>query len=222
MHITLDSIPQDDLWRGVLQRPAVTFRGIEDSLPVSIGQPFQWADGQLLGEKWQPPVGGGRFYLLRLAFTLKPRPNQVVTQADFSLSLSPQGAKRAVAFDAFPQEQLAETNLPVKLGIGPDFKLGNAEASLASAETTIDFGYAVPVVRVDGLQEAQLRWHYTAHARHPLEGSRRMLAVVSLPSGMPRALAALELTANAETRYGPIRIGPSEEAQGHLRFTVGE
>jgi hypothetical protein len=222
MHITLDSIPQPDLWQGALQKPALTLRGIADSLPARIGQPFQWAQGQLLGEKWQPPQGWGGFYLLQLAFTLNPRSGQRVSQADFSLYLSPQGQKRPVAFDAFPKEQLAERPLPVKLGLGPDFKLGDAEASLASAETTLDFGHAIPVVRVDGLQEAHLRWRYTAHAKHPLTGSRRMLAVIALPQGVSRALAALELIVSAETHLGPLRLSPPEQEQDRLRFSIGE
>ncbi|MCK6541007.1 MAG: hypothetical protein L6Q26_13225 [Anaerolineales bacterium] len=59
----------------------------------------------MLGEKWKPPVGGNRFYLVQLAFTLSPRGNVKVTSADFCLTLGKQGDKKAVVFDVFPREQ---------------------------------------------------------------------------------------------------------------------
>lgn len=212
-----------NLWDGMLETPASakTMRGV-DGVSASIGEPFQWADGEMLGDKWKPPVGGNRFYLLQLAFTLSPRGNVKVTSAEFCLSLGRQAEKRARVFDAYPREQLAETSLPVTLGIGPDFKFGTTEASLAKAETTIDFGFAVPVIHVEGLHESRLCWRYSEHAKFPLSGSRRMAAIVTLPPEMRTALATFELTVNAEGRYGPIRVSAPETEQSRLRWVVGE
>ena len=95
------------LWEGAREQPAVTFRSTETVL-ASIGEPFQWADGEMLGGTWKPPVGGNRFYLVQLAFTLSPRGNIKVTSVDFNLTLGRQGDKKAVVFDAFPLEHTIE------------------------------------------------------------------------------------------------------------------
>ena len=220
MHIS-SSVETRNLWEGTLEAPAVTYRSL-DNVAASIGEPFQWADGEMLGEKWKPPVGGNRFYLLQLAFTLSPRGNVKVTSAEFCLSLGVQGGKHAVVFDAYPREQLVEQNNSVTLGVGPDFKFGTTDASLAKAETTIDVGYVVPVIRIEGLQEARLCWRYTEHAKYPLSGSRRMFAIVTLPPEMHNVLATFELTVNAEGRYGPIRVSTPESEMKKLRWVVGE
>ena len=209
------------LWEGPLEQPAVTFRGSETVL-ASIGEPFQWADGEMLGGNWKPPVGGNRFYLVQLAFTLSPRGNIKVTSAEFCLTLGKQGDKKAVVFDAFPKEQTIATDNSVTLGIGPDFKFGTTDASLAKAETKFDLGRVTPVVRVEGLQQPKLCWRYSEHAKYPLTGSRRMVAIISLPAGMKNALATLELTVNAEGRYGPIRVSTPAMEQDRLRWVVGE
>jgi hypothetical protein len=210
------------LWEGTLEQPAMMFRGT-DGVSASIGEPFQWADGEMLGGNWKPPVGGNRFYLLQLAFTLKPSGKIKVTSADFCLSLGAQGGKHAVVFDAFPREQTIEQKNAITLGVGANFKLSPVvEASLGKADITVDFGYVVPVIRVEGLQESKLCWRYSEHAKYPLTGSRRMVAIVSLPDGMNNALATLELTVSAEGRFGPIRVSTPEMEQERLRWVVGE
>jgi hypothetical protein len=211
----------NNLWEGALTTPAETLRGM-DGVSASIGKPFQWADGELMGEKWKPPVGGNRFYLLQLAFTLSPRGNVKVTSADFCISLSLQGGQRALVFDAYPREQTVAQNDSVTLGIGPDFKFGATDVSIAKAEATIDVGTVVPVVRVEGLQEPRLCWRYSEHAKYPLTGSRRMVAIVTLPPEMKTALATFELTVNAEGRFGPIRVSTPVAEQAKLRWVVGE
>jgi len=210
------------LWEGNLEQPAVTFRGNEAVL-ASIGEPFQWADGDMLGGNWKPPVGGNRFYLVQLAFTLSPRGNIKVTSADFCLTLNSQSGKRAIVFDVFPREQTVEQKNAVTLGVGANFKLSPVvEASLGKADITVDFGYVVPVIRVEGLQEPKLCWRYSKHAKYPLTGSRRMVAIVSLPDGMKTTLATLSLTVSAEGRFGPFRVSTPEMEQERLRWVVGE
>jgi len=210
------------LWEGALEQPALAYTRGTDEISASIGEPFQWADGEMLGGDWKPPVGGNRFYLLQLAFTLSPRGNFKVTSADFCLTLGRQGDNKAVVFDAFPREQTIAIDDSVTLGIGPDFKFGATDASLGKAEAKFDLGSVIPVVRVEGLQEPKLCWRYSEHAKYPLVGSRRMVAIVSLPVGMNNVLATLELKVNAEGRFGPIRVSTPEMEQERLRWVVGE
>jgi hypothetical protein len=210
------------LWEGTLEQPAGTFRSTETVL-ASIAEPFQWADGEMLGDKWKPPLGGNRFYLVQLAFTLSPRGNVKVKSTDFCLTLGRQGDKKAVVFDAFPLEQTIEQKNAITLGVGADFKLSSlVEASIGKADITVDFGYVVPVVRAEGLQESKFAWRYTAHAKYPLTGSKRMCAVICLPPEMRTALATFELIVNAEGRFGPIRVSTPETEYSKLRYVVGE
>lgn len=210
------------LWEGNLEQPALTYARGADEISASIGEPFQWADGEMLGGNWKPPVGGNRFYLLQLAFTLKPSGIIKVTSADFYLTLGKQADKKALVFDAFPRELTIATDNSVTLGIGPDFKFGTTDASLAKAEAKFDLGSVIPVVHVEGLQEPNLCWRYSEHAKYPLMGSRRMVAIVSLPDGMKTTLATLSLTVSAESRFGPFRVSTPEMEQDRLRWVVGE
>lgn len=219
--MTLHFQDTQPLWEGALEQPAATFKGAETVL-ASIGEPFQWAEGDMLGSHWKAPVGGHRFYLVQLAFTLSPSGNVKVKSAEFCLTLGKQGDKKAVVFDAFPKEQTVATDNSVTLGIGPDFKFGTTDASLAKAEAKYDLGRVIPVVHVAGLQESNLCWKYSEHAKYPLTGSRRMVAIVALPDGMRNALATLELTVSAEGRFGPIRVSTPEMEQDRLRWVVGE
>ena len=225
MHIS-PSTEINPLWEGTLVSPAETFRGAfrggAEDVSASIGKPFQWADGELLGKRWTPPVGGNRFYLLQLAFTLKTSGNLKITSADFCLSLGAQNRERAVVFDAFPREQTIERKNALTLGVGPDFKFGTSEASLAKAETTIDFGQVIPVIHVEGLQESRLCWRYREDAKYPLLGSRRMFAILSLPPAIKTVLATFDLTVSAESRFGRIRVSTPETESAKLRWVVGK
>jgi hypothetical protein len=221
MHITTPTEVTDVLWEGALEPPAPTMRGVE-GVQASIGSPAQWADGQLLGEKWQPPTGGDRYYLARLAFSLRATRHMEIAAADFCLSLRPQAGQHPVVFSAYPLEQLEQQARPVTLGFGLDFNLGAAEASLAKAETTIDFGYAVPIIRTDGLAESTFCWRYARHPKHLLVGSRQMYAVIALPDDMPTALAVLELIVTAAKRDDFFKFAPPQSDAHKLRWVVGE
>ncbi len=118
MHISR-SVETKNLWEGNLESPVVTYR-TTDGVSASIGEPFQWADGEMMGEKWKPPLGNSRFYLLQLAFTLSPRGNVKVTSADFCLSLNAQGGKRALVFDAYQREQTVKWKNSIALDACPD------------------------------------------------------------------------------------------------------
>ena len=222
MHIPLPASQPPPLWEGDLESPAAVKAYSSDSgIRASIGAPEQWADGQLMGDKWQPPVGGRRFHVVRLAFTLRPRGRAVVTETQFCLKLDPQGARRGLVSDAFPREQTVEMKDSVQFGLGPSFKIGVTEAELARAEVTFDTGVVVPVVTVEGLQEPELCWRYRAHDKFPLTGSRTMHAVISLPSSLPRALATLSLSVTQQDKLGPISLSVPYNDQQKLRFSIG-
>ncbi|NUM43803.1 MAG: hypothetical protein HUU38_03785 [Anaerolineales bacterium] len=223
MHIPLSSNAPLPLWEGDLELPETpkSFRG-EDGVRATIGSPEQWADGQLMGDKWHPPVGGRRYHVVRLAFTLRPRGRYtVVTEATFCLHLTAQGTQRAFISDAFPRAQTVELKDSVKFGLGPAFKIGTIEAELASAEVTFDAGVVIPVVTVEGIQEPELCWRYRAHDKFPLTGSRIMHAIVSLPPETPRALATLSLSVVQQDKLGPLPLGVPMNEQAKLQFAIG-
>jgi len=217
MHISLETQPTETLWEGVLQPPQGT-KGIGD-VRAAIRKPLLWADGQLLGETWQPPLGVGRVHLAKLVFSLNTTARTHIVAAEFCLSL---GMPGALIFDAFPREQTVAQDRSVTLEFGPSFKLANqAEVSVGKAATTIDYGRVIPVIHTEGLQSARLCWRYAAHARFPLLGDRVMLAVIALPPGVTTADATLDLTVTCEDRVGPIRLGPPQDDRHQLRWTVG-
>jgi len=128
MHISLPVTPPPALWEGDLEAPAeVKSFAPGTAARASIAPPAQWADGLLMGETWLPPIGGSRFHVVRLAFTVRPRGNTVVEDAAFCLRLHPQGALRPTAFDAFPRTETVERKDNVTFGVGPSFKIGTAE-----------------------------------------------------------------------------------------------
>lgn len=228
MHIPLPTSPIPAMWEGELESASEVrtyhpiLKGPGGGVRASIGQPFQWADGQLLGEDWQPPQGSHRYHLLRLSFTLRLfGPRTKIQNAVFCLTIHPQGSLRGVAFDAFPKEHHIEDDHEVTLSLGPTFKFGTAEAEIAGAEVKVDAGRVVPVVIVEGLQENELCWHYRPHRKYPLRGSRLMHAVVALPPGMDRALATLQLRAELQDEFGRMPMGVPFNEQEHLRFTIG-
>jgi hypothetical protein len=49
-----------------------------------------------------------------------------------------------------------------------------------------------------------------------------MFAILSLPPEMKNVLARFELTANAESRFGPIRVSTPETESEKLRWVIGE
>lgn len=222
MHIVTPSEITDILWAGALE-PLAAQKGLfQGGVNATLGKPAQWAQGALLGEHWQSPVGGARYYLVRLAFSLRTSGRSQVTSADFCLHLNdPQAAAQAIVFDAFPRQELADNPRPIKLAFTPSLKLDKVEASVGGVETTIDFGAATPIIRSDGLAEPTFCWRYAMHPKHPLGGSRQMYAVIELPPGLATVEATLELFVEAAERFGLVRLGAPVEHRRRT-FTIGE
>ena len=219
MHIEFPAEPGEILWEGLLEPPQV-MRGA--GLPrVVVRKPAEWSDDQLVCKGWQPPLGGGRYRLVRFLFTIFPQGRGRVASADFCLALHPQGGQQALVYDAFPRERLVDVPLPVKIGLSPSLKFETAEAALASLETTLDFGWVVPVLSTDGLGSRRFCWHYAAHPRRPIAADHGVFAVIHLPQGIPAASLTLDLRATQEDRFGPLTLATPETARGKLQCTIG-
>lgn len=208
MHIDETSFPIEFEWEGELAPPAGVYitRGGGDLPCVSVGRPVWWSDQKVLGEKWTPPAGGRRYGLARFAFSLRPEGRQSIRSAEFVVHLHAKGAgPRPIVFDLLPKLTTEEQTGEFSLGIGPDFKFAGAEASLGKAEAKVNLKQAVPVVTADGVGESAARWVFQARPAHPLIGSQLTYAVVELPPGVEAARASLGLSAEVETRFGPLR-----------------
>lgn len=208
------------LWSGRLHNPADPSARMSGP-KVRVGRPLIWpaVTGQPQGA--HPPQGLGDCYLVKLAFTLNPPPGTHVRMVTFRLRLHPQGHAQAIVLDAQPQNVLVEENHELRVSIGPELQLGLVGVGTALAEGSVNLGRLRPVVRLYGLQEGACTWRYESHPRHPLVGSRQMLACVALPAGVKRILADVQLEAVLRNNFG--RFGctlPPEEAV-QLRFNIG-
>ncbi len=210
----------ETLWSGRLRNPADPSAGAP-GLKVRIGRPLIWpaATGQPQG--WRPPQGLGTCYVVKLAYTLNPPPGMHVHMVNFRLRLHPQGRAQAIVLDAQPQSVLVEEKREVRVSVGPELQLGLVGVGATLAEGSVDLGRLRPVVRLYGLQEDTCTWRYESHPRYPLSGSRTMLAVVALPTGVERILADVQLDAVLHANFGRFgcALPPDEAAQ--LRFNIG-
>lgn len=211
---------QDKLWSGRLHSPLGMQAGLP-SLRASIGRPAIWPAAAFHAAGWVAPQGQGECFLVMLAFSLRPPKGTHVREVNFRLRLHAQNGAQPIVLDAQPQNVLVEEKGQVKVSAGPEIQLGLVGLGASLAEASLDLGRLLPVVRLDGLQEAACCWHYEAHPRHPLVGSRRMLAVAALPPGVERALAEVELEAHLRNGLGRFWCAPLPEEVEQLRFVIG-
>lgn len=218
MHISVPLTVTDVLWQGKLE-PEQQYRAPGEVRAV-IGWPVYWADGQLLGEKWQPPAGDRRHHLAQLAFSIDSDNDVTISGAEFGLILE---EPRSMVIDAYPQEVLEEQVRPVKLGLEPKLKFTDAAELGVNADVTIDFPRSVPVITFSGLQTAKCQWKYQAQPRHPLKGSRQMLAIIAIPGHAQVVSARLRLDVYREDRFlGLLKYGMSKAAQDTARWVLGD
>lgn len=206
------------IWSGALQPPG------EKVLPVgemvaSIGQPVLWKIEEIQPD-FKPPQGDFHCYLVQLAFSLRPPKDTRVRGASLSLRLEKPRGRRPMVLDAFPTEVLEEDKRNLSLTIEPELKFTVFEASLGKAKSQIEFGRVRPVLRTYGLQESEFTWRYEAHPKHPLEGVRRMFAIVALPPSLPQINAVLELKVSLRKGWGAWAV-PPDDADG-LHFIIGK
>lgn len=127
-----------------------------------------------------------------------------------------------MAHDLFPQRLTADSKRKFTLGLGPDLKFAQAfEAKLANVGAEIEYQQAFPVIQGFGLGESRPYWQFSHHAANPLLGCQSVYLVVAAPTGADGVRLSIELTAELQTRFGPLRVGPPQEAQANLSWTIG-
>ena len=206
------------MWTGSLQPPGEKAPQVGEVV-ASIGQPVLWKIEEIQPD-FKPPQGDYHCYLAQLAFSLRPPKDTRVRGVRFSLKLERPRGRRPMVLDAFPTEVLEEDKRSLSLTIEPELKFTVFEASLGKAKSQIDFGVARPVLRTYGLQESEFLWRYEAHPKHPLEGVRRMFAIVALPPSLSQINAVLELKVSLRKGWGAWAV-PPDDADG-LRFIIGK
>lgn len=202
------------MWSGSLEP------GGEKTPPVgevvaSIGQPLIWEIEEIQPE-FKPPQGDFNCYLVQLAFSLRPPKGTHIRGASFNLKLERPRGQRPFILDAYPTEVLEEDSRSLSLSIEPDLKFSVFEASLGKAKGQIDFGRVQPILRTYGLQETDFCWRYETHPKHPLEGVRRMLAIVAAPYTLPQVKAKLELKVTLRKGWGSLIVPPDDADSLHF------
>ena len=217
-------------WEGYLEPLGQAPKRVGDLPRVTLGQPAWWPAEQALesqtGRKWSQPADGRRYTLVRLACTLHPPVEAYshYSEATLTLYLRPRtGGAPVIAHDLYPQRLAAEGKRKFTLGLGPELKFAEVfEAKLAEVGAEIEYQQVFPVIQGYGLGESRLAWSFAHHPAHPLLGSQSVYLVAAAPPTANGIRLSLELIATLETRFGPLRLGPPQEAQAHLSWLIGE
>src|SRR5262245_1537760 len=189
MHITTPAQIESIAWEGELIESGMVKGAQHSSRPVvSLGQPAIWSVASALesetGKKWVAPLGDAKYWLVRLACTLREPPGaEAITEATQALFLRPQpnvaGEKSAYAHTLFPQRLGVEDKTDFTLSLGPE--LGFADGSsikLGEVGATLEYRKVFPVIQGYGLGESAPYWTFRPHAKHPLVGSQCVYAVL--------------------------------------------
>jgi len=218
-------------WEGELAAPSIVYTTGGASRPViSIGQPEVWPVGKALesetGKKWVPPLGDAKYWLVRLACTLRepPRPAEI-TEATQTLFLRPQphsaGEKSAYAQNLFPQRLGVEDKSTFTFGLGPE--LGFVDGSsikVGELGATIEYRKVFPVIQAYGLGESAPSWVFKPHSAYPLVGSQFVYAVLVARAPATGLRTHIEVTVTTQSAFGPVKYGLPEEAHQHTQFNL--
>lgn len=232
MHLTTPTAIQSIAWEGELFAPSVTFGAGKSSRPVvTIGQPEVWPVARALenqtGQRWTPPLGDAKYWLVRLACTLRePARGVEVTEARQSLYVRSEphsaGEKSAYAHNLIPLRLGAEDKTSFSFSLGPE--LGFADGSsvkIGELGATIEYRKVFPVIQAYGIGEANPYWVFQPHATYPLMGSQFVYAVLVARAPATGLRAHLEVTVSTQSAFGFIRYGLPEEARPHTEFSLG-
>jgi len=224
MQIDENTFPIKFDWEGELVPPSGVFTLGDGELPrVSIGQLEWWNDPkEILGDVWTPPSKGKQYGLARFAFSLRPKPGQMVRRAEFTVYLKPvDGIQPPIIFDLFPKLVTEQQTGDLKASIGPDFKFFGVEASLAKLENTIHLREITSVISADGIGESTARWIFTARRSHPVTGSQVVYATVELPTDGTQYDVMVQLSAEVTTSFGLVRglLPKTEQRRFDWRLT---
>jgi hypothetical protein len=195
---------------------------------VTLGKPVWWPAEQAVesetGQAWTPPSDDRAYTLLRLVCTLHPPQDRNVRFVDATLVayLRPkQGPGVAVAHDLFPKRLTVDNERTLSVSLGPDLEFaGVFEASLARAGAEITYHKAFPVVEGFGMGESNPYWHFADHNASPLSGCQSVYLVIAAPQDADGIRMTVDLTANLQTRFGPVRVGLPTPARAHAGLVI--
>lgn len=218
-------------WEGELFAPPVSFRGEASKHPfATIGQPEVWPAAKALenetSTKWTQPLGDAKYWLVRLACTLRepPRGTEII-EASQTLYLRPQpnsaGEKNVYAHNLFPQRLGVEDKSSFTFSLGPE--LGFADGSsikVGELGATIEYRKVFPVIQAYGLGESTPSWVFRPHSANPLIGSQCVYAVLVARAPATGLRAHVEVTVTTQSAFGPVKYGTPQEARQHTEFTL--
>jgi len=218
-------------WEGELWMSGVAKTAAGNPNPVlTIGQTEIWPVERALenetGKKWTPPLGDAKYWLVRLACTLRELPRGVViTEATQTLYLRPRpnnaGEKSAYAQNLFPQRLGVEDKSTFNFTLGPE--LGFADGSsvkVGELGATIEYRKVFPVIQAYGLGESAPSWVFKPHTANPLMGCQSVYAVLVARSPATGLRGHIEVTVTTQSAFGPIKYGTPQEARQHTEFTL--
>lgn len=203
MHIDETAFPIVSGWEGELMRATGMLSVPGERLPaLSIAKPSWWSDQTLLGAGWMPPSSGRRYGLARFAFSIRPAERQSVRYVDMVVYLHAKGdGLRPTIFDMIPKATKEEQAGILTVGFGSDFKFTAPD----NAGATLSLRQSIMTATADGVGENAAHWAFAVRSASPLAGSQIMYAIVELMPGVEAARASLQLVAEIETPYGPVR-----------------
>ncbi len=218
-------------WEGELVPPENSYATKSPvNIRATIGQLEIWPAADALenevGKKWVAPLGGARYWLVRLACTLhKPSGQLHLTEVQQTLTLSPrsrqEGDAAAYAFSLYPERLDVEQKGELSATLGPELKFG-AAVSLKAGElgAKIEFKQVFPVIQSFGAGESKPYWLFRPHSSHPLEGTQFVYAVLVDRAGPDGILANVELTVTAQNQFGIFCYGTPYEARRNTQFVI--
>ena len=235
MQFTTPTEIESIAWEGELVEPegSTVFRGgAATSGPVcAIGKPEVWAAEDAVeartGQPWTPPLGGARFWLVRLACTLRePAGRSSIVEARQTLYLRPAASGKdaeAYAYSLIPERLGVEDKAEIRFALGLGLKFaGGTELKTGEVGATIDYRKVFPVIQGYGAGQAMCEWKFKPHRQYPIDGTQFVYAVVAAKPGSNTVRANLELRARVDAKLGPISLGMPEEAKKALAFDIPE
>ncbi len=203
MNIDETTFPIISGWEGELMRATGMLAAPGERLSaLSIAKPTWWSDQMLMGQGWTPPSSGRRYGLARFAFSLRAAERQSVRYVDMVVYLHAKGeGLRPVICDMIPKAAKEGQAGIMTVGISPDFKFTAPETATA----TLSLPQSIYTVTADGIGENAAHWAFAVRSATPLAGSQIVYALVELMPGVEAARASLQLVAEIETPFGPVR-----------------
>jgi hypothetical protein len=228
MHIITPDHVTDIAWAGELvPPPGVKYGLLEEALPVAaLGRPEVWPAAEAIAAvgatpgattTWRPPLGDRRFWLVRLACTLRPAGRQRLTEAGLKLAL--RGPADPYAFSLFPERLTAEREVELTAKLAPSLTfVSGAAVSAGELGATIRFKQVYPVIESYGAGQAAVEWRFREDRSRPLSGDQFVYVTVAARPGA--SAAELSLMVTVETPFGPFRLGSPDTARAALRFDL--